>query len=364
MALRFLISRLSSLGDVACTLPVAGTLKGVHPDCEVVWVVDPRFAGVVECCEAVDRVVVAKPGLQPKSWPSIEGEFDAALDMQGLLKSSIPVARAKSKRKLGYHWQREGAWLFSQPVTPDPTSFHIVDQYVDVARAVIVGCEGGRARDGGRTTYKGEVGGKTDDDLPNDERRATSDASEIGVNENLSSSFEPQSRYFALQPKPDDLVSVRAKLDANGVGSRFVAVNAGAGWITKRWPAAHFAAVVDALAKEGIQTVLLGGKAAADREAANAVASAAQEQPIDLLGQTSVRELIALLSLAEAHLGGDTGSTHLMAALGRPAIGLYSITRPQRSCPYGQIDRCHYDPHALADIPPGPVLSSLMEALN
>lgn len=321
MGPQFLISRLSSLGDVACTLPVAGTLKAAFPDAEIVWVADPRFAGVVECCAAVDQVVVAKPGLHPKTWPQIEGEFEAALDMQGLLKSAIPVARAKAKRKLGYHWQREGAWLFSNPVIPDASSFHIVDQYVDVARAAV---------------------------------------SELSA---PSSPLDPASTHFDLRPKDEDLASVRSKLAEAGVSGRFIAMNAGAGWATKRWPATSFAETIDVIAKIGVQTVLLGGKAAADREAADAVVLASKEKPADLLGKTNVRELVALLSLADAHLGGDTGSTHLMAALGRPAVGLYSITRPKRSCPYGQVERCHYDPDSLSNIAPAPVVESLREAL-
>ena len=51
-------------------------------------------------------------------------------------------------------------------------------------------------------------------------------------------------------------------------------------------------------------------------------------------------EVALKLGRAAAHVGGDTGSTHIAAALDKPAVGLYSITRPQRSCPYGQIDRC------------------------
>ncbi len=299
--MRFLISRLSSLGDVVCSLPAAGALKAAFPESEVHWIVDPRFADVVACCRHVDVVhAVASRRL--------EGEFEVALDLQGLLKSAWPLARVRATRKLGYHWQREGAWLFTTPVRPDPTSFHIVDQYVDVARAA-----GGLA------------GGAE----------------------------------FGLEPDANVLEALKAKLPDRP----FVALNAGAGWVTKRWPAPHFAHVAEALSQQGISSVLIGGRATADREAADAVLAAAKATPVDLLGQTNIRELIALLSLAKAHVGGDTGSTHLMAALGRPAIGLYSITRPKRSCPYGQIERCHYDPAGLALISPDAVMLTVQEAL-
>jgi len=302
----FLVSRLSALGDTVCSLPAAVALKRAFPDCRIVWAVDPRFAGIVECCEAVDEVVRVKPSL--KTIPKYTERFDAALDLQGLLKSGLCVMRAKADRKVGYHWQREGAWLFTERILPDPSSFHIVDQYVDVARA---------------------VGGQMD--------RAE----------------------FMLKPKEEDVLSVRRKLKEREVYGRFVVANAGAGWATKRWPPEHFAHVIDALQRDGMRVVLVGGKADADRQAAAEVTQRCEQPPVSLLGETSVRELVALIRLASVHLGGDTGSTHIAAALETPAVGLYSITRPRRSCPYGQIDRCHYDPEGLAKIRPEAVLETI-----
>jgi len=308
---RFLVSRLSSLGDVVCSLPAAVALKRAFPGSHITWVVDPRFAGIVECCQAVDEVVRMKPSL--KQIPRFAEPFSAALDLQGLLKSALGIVGAKAERKVGYHWQREGSWLFSQRVLPDPTSFHIVDQYVDVAR---------------------EVGGQMD--------RAE----------------------FDLKAKEEDVLSVRRKLKERQVSGRFVVLNAGAGWASKRWPPASFARLADALHEDGFPTVLIGGRAEADKQAASEVIAAAKHPPTDLLGETSVRELVALLRLCSAHVGGDTGSTHIAAALDTPAIGLYSITRPQRSCPYGQAHRCHHNPDGLALIPPGAVIETVREAVR
>lgn len=306
---RFLISRLSALGDVVCSLPAAVALKEGHPGCNVTWVVDPRFAGIVECCGAVDEIVLASPKLSPASWLKVKGTFDAALDLQGLFKSGIIVARANAKRKVGYHWQREGSWLFSRAVSPDPSSVHIVDQYVDVAEVV-----------------GGKLGQMT----------------------------------FALTPKSDDVEAMGSLV---GETNRLIIVNPGAGWASKRWPPEHFAALIDNLAKEGTESALIGSKSVEDREIASDVLRACATTPIDLVGKTSVRELVALISLASAHVGGDTGSTHIAAAHGVPAIGLYSITKPERSCPYGQLERCHYDPDSLANIQPSDVAKTVMAAL-
>jgi heptosyltransferase-1 len=297
---RFLVVRLSALGDVVCTLPVAGYLKGAKPDCEIVWQVDKRFAGIVRCCRHVDRVVLRDE--------AAEGSFDVAFDMQGLFKSGWLVRQAKAERKLGYHWQREGSRFFSQAVIPDTSSFHIVDQYVDVARTA---AEGG-----------------------------------------------PDFADFGLAPLPEDVESISKKVSGD-----YVVLNPGAGWITKRWPPTSFARVAEWLHGQGLQAVVIGGKADADHAAYDEVARETSAPILKLTGETSVSELVALLAGAKAHVGGDTGSTHLAAGLNVPAIGLYSITRPRRSCPYGQVENCLYDPAGLDRITPDQAIRQLERVL-
>jgi heptosyltransferase I len=311
--MKILIARLSALGDCVCTLPVAVALKKQFPECSITWVVDPRFAGVIECCSAVDRVVTCKPSFSLESLPRFDESFDLALDMQGLSKSAAIVGRAKATVKLGYHWQREIAPLFSQAVLPDPSSFHVVDQYLDVARAA--GAEASFAE-------------------------------------------------FGLVPNEVDRETVKALLKDSGIDGPFVVMNAGAGWTTKRWNPGHFNVLGEMLAAKGIRSVLIGGKSPADIEAAEQVISSGQVAIVNLLGKTSVRELIALISLSNAHVGGDTGSTHIAAALRVPAVGLYSITKPARSCPYGQIHRCHYSEVGLNEILPGDVFKTCWEAMK
>ena len=94
------------------------------------------------------------------------------------------------------------------------------------------------------------------------------------------------------------------------------------------------------------------------------IGAAVEGDYVDLTGKTTVAELIAVISLAEAHVGGDTGSTHIAAGLAVPAIGLYSATRPERSCPYGQIDRCIFRPEGLDKIEASDVFSLVQEAIG
>lgn len=246
---------------------------------------DRRFRGILDCCNAVDQIVE-----RPKNAWNVRklGQFDYALDMQGLFKSGVLVGLARANNKLGYHWQREGAGLFSRAVIPDPSSIHVVDQYIDVARTLGV--------------------------------------AECGT-------------AFCLAPIAEDVVKVQNILKSKGLLSdRFVLCNAGAGWVTKRWNPNKYSDLTKRLSQVGYQCVFLG--ALSDRVAYDEVMSHGAVDTVNMVGETNVRELVALVSLATLHIAGDTGSTHIAAALGKPAIGIYTQTRLERSCPYGQIADC------------------------
>ncbi len=264
-------------------------MKAGFPDCEVVWLVDRRFAGVVECCRWVDQIVVMEKGLGAiRTQVAGLGTFDVALDLQGLLKSALPVFLASAETKLGYHWQREGSALLVGKVWPDPKSIHVVEQYVDVARAA----GGGDAVD------------------------------------------------FGLAAKSDDVAKIGELLRDSGLsdGQPLVLANAGAGWAAKRWPAENFAALVKSVEAAGGKVGFLGTKA--DEAAFEEVVSAGGGGAMNLLGKTTVRELVALIDQAWVMVAGDTGALHIAAGLGRQCVGIYMQTRPERSCAYGQLENC------------------------
>jgi ADP-heptose:LPS heptosyltransferase len=74
----------------------------------------------------------------------------------------------------------------------------------------------------------------------------------------------------------------------------------------------------------------------ADQKVAAEVQSAARHPFVNLAGQTSLKQLAAVLRRCAVHVCGDTGSGHLAAALGRPVVALIGPTDPDRACPYGQ----------------------------
>jgi ADP-heptose:LPS heptosyltransferase len=101
----------------------------------------------------------------------------------------------------------------------------------------------------------------------------------------------------------------------------------------KRWPAERYGALAALLAARGWLPVILGGPA----EAALA-ATVRQAAPTarDLVGKTSLGELVGLARRAGHAIGNDTGPMHLAAAAGCRATVLFSAASdPALTAPRG-----------------------------
>jgi heptosyltransferase-2 len=125
-------------------------------------------------------------------------------------------------------------------------------------------------------------------------------------------------------------------------GGRLIAVGPAAAYgPAKEWPAERYAAVVDLLAgRHGVDCVLVG--APAERSRCEAVAAASRHGVSVAAGETTVGELIALLALSDGFVGNDSGAMHVAGALGRPTVGIYGSTSPERTGPLGPLTRVLY----------------------
>ncbi|MCA9972779.1 MAG: glycosyltransferase family 9 protein [Anaerolineales bacterium] len=102
----------------------------------------------------------------------------------------------------------------------------------------------------------------------------------------------------------------------------YACIHPGASTPAKRWPAAGFARVADALAAAGLAVVLTGS--AAERPLTTAVAHAMRHPAANLAGHTSLGALAHLLQHARLLVCNDTGVSHLAAALQTPSIVIFT----------------------------------------
>lgn len=128
---------------------------------------------------------------------------------------------------------------------------------------------------------------------------------------------------------------VRDRLHTEGVSltDRLIAINLGTTWRTKRWDVVNFAEVIQQVVRRIPDTKVVLTGASTERELAAALP--ASLPVINLIGETSILQLGALLERCEMCLTCDSGPMHIAAAVGTPTVALFGPTAPIRHKPYG-----------------------------
>ena len=296
-----LLIKMSSLGDILHTLPFAAALRRRFPKARITWLVHPQFAGFVPDAPVIDEVLYFdKVKFNKLGWGDKyryfcqmrsllhSKRFDLVIDMQGLFKSAVLAAISGCSERIGYCELREGSGLVSRAICGAHSREHVIERYLDVAR------------------YLGaQVKSLADVEFPMPDLAAEEQA-------------------------------VREKLRAKGLpqGQRYVVMAPGARWETKCWPVEHYAALASRISGDGDYIVLAGGPDDAAKGAA-IVQAAQTRRVIDMTGQTSLRELAALIKNCFIYISADTGPLHFAAALKKPLIAMYGPTKADRTGPYG-----------------------------
>ena len=139
-------------------------------------------------------------------------------------------------------------------------------------------------------------------------------------------------------PKPavwiTDADTTFAQRRLAGFGAkRWLALGPGANWLGKRWPQAHFAALMSECEDIFDAVLILGG--AADAAVAAYLAAHCRLPVLNSAGDTTLTQTVALLDHATAFVGNDSGLGHLAAARGIPSLTLFGPGRPERYRPWG-----------------------------
>jgi heptosyltransferase-1 len=298
---RVLVVRLGALGDVVNALVFAAALREAAPSMQLGWVVHPLAAPLVEGHPHVSRVHVWRRGGGPGEFLRLVRElrrerYELAVDLQRIQKSALLARLSGAPRVLGFDRARtkEMSWIWT---TERPAGAvgeaHRVEQYLELARHL--GCA---ARAAERV-------------LPRD---------------------SGAERWAA------DLLAE--------LGGAPVLVNLGASKPANRWPSERFGELARALQQElAVPVCFTGGPS----DIATSRALSANAGGIrDLVGKTTLPELVALARRARLFIGCDTGPMHIAAAVGTPVVALFGPADPARTGPYGAQHRVVRVPPACA----------------
>lgn len=111
-----------------------------------------------------------------------------------------------------------------------------------------------------------------------------------------------------------------------------VAIHPGGGWAMKRWPPDRFARLADWLGESyGARIFFIGGKEEAPL--VEKVILQLHHPAVNLAGKTTLPQIAGVLAACNLLIGNDTGSVHIAAALGVPAIALFGPTDAQKVRP-------------------------------
>jgi len=136
-----------------------------------------------------------------------------------------------------------------------------------------------------------------------------------------------------------------------GEGDGWIGLNPGAYYgAAKRWIPERYAAVGDRLGRAtGARIAVVGG--AVERPLGEAIAAAMERPPRVLCGETTVGELVGVLSRLRLLVSNDSGPMHVAAALGVPVVAIFGPTDWRETAPRGEHHRL-----VREDVPCAPCL--------
>ncbi len=287
---RFLITRLSAIGDCILTLPLVCALRRAFPGATIDWAVEKSSASLLEGHDAIDRLHVL-----PKGWLKSYGEvrtirrtlrkrrYDCVLDPQGLSRSAILglLSGAKTRICLKRPAGREIAPLLATR-TAHPDSPHVAERQLALLKP-------------------------------------------LGV--------QATQVEFRLPRFPDAASTVEQWLAHHSL-PRFALINPGAQWPTKLWLPERFAQLARELRHQSGLPSLVAWAPGPERRIAESIVEASAGCA-RLAPPTSLTELAEMIRRATLFVSSDTGPLHLAVAAGTPSVGLYGPTRPEVCGPYG-----------------------------
>lgn len=289
---------MGSIGDLVRGMSLVSHIKTYLPQSIITWLAEPVCAQLVQFHPLIDKVIIFN---RPKNILGLlslyrelsAGDFDISLDLQRHFKSGFFSFLSRAERRIGVHRQnaKEFNWIFNtEHIGYFNNEIPKINHYFEF------------------TKYLG---------FPDP----------VGLDFGFS-----RLDLKILSPKLHDTIR-----------KPIVGVVMGSSWESKDWFfEGYYRLVKDILTGRKMNVVLLGdssksamAKALCEKIRLFEPAFGLKAGLTNLVGKTSLIELIAILKEASAGVGPDSGPGHLAAAVGTPFVSLFGPTSPKRVAPYG-----------------------------
>ena len=287
MTTEILIVLTGSLGDVARALCLPAHLKKHLPNSRISWLVEEKWRDLISEHPHVDRTIIFRRVWRVGTATDLVSQlrkqaYDISLDLQRIFKSGLMSLASGAKRRIGFHRRntKEMNWIFSnEQISYQNENLSKLKHYLEFCKHL---------------------------GLP-----------------------DPESLDFGLR-SPQTFSSPMASLQ-----EPYIAIVVGSSWPTKDWHLQGYHELIEKiLTIQRYQVVLLGDQTQI-KAAGQLQDLCRSELVINLVGRTSLGNLVSILGKADVVIGPDTGSGHLAAAVGTPYVTLIGPTDADRVAPYG-----------------------------
>ena len=278
--------RLSAIGDVCHAVAMVQAIQRQYPQLKITWVIGKLEYQLLKHLPGIEFVIFDKS----QGWRSylnlhkaLKGRrFDVLLHMQVALRATLASLAISAKIRVGFDRARakEGQWLVTNHRVEPLAEPHVLDGFMGFAKA-------------------------------------------IGVSDITPSWNIPV-------PQADTEFAQRQIAD----GEKVLVICAAASKAERNWLPERYAAVAQHAVNKGYRVILCGGPTALEKTLADDIANACSAKLDNLVGKTSLTQLLALLKRASLVLAPDTGPAHMAVTQGTPVIGLYAHSNPGRTGPY------------------------------
>jgi len=285
------ILRLSAIGDTCHTVPVVRAIQDAWPSTKLTWIVGKTEHSLLSGLEGIEFVVLDKAqgfgGYRAVHRALAGRKFDALLHMHASTRANIVSALVRAPLKVGFDRARarDQQWLFTNRKLAARPQRHVMDGLFEFAELIGV-------------------------------QRPASPRWDIPVGAAdlaaIAPLFKKGSRTLVISPC---------------TGQRFRNY--------RNWRADWYAQVADYAAQRyGAYVLVTGGNTEIEQTYGREIAATARFQVQNLIGKTSLKQLLAILTRASVVLCPDSGPAHMATAVGTPVVGLYATSNRHRTGPY------------------------------
>jgi heptosyltransferase I len=284
------IIRLSAIGDTCHTVPVVRAIQAAWPDTRITWIIGRVEHGLMQGLERVEFAVLDK-ALGLKGYRRLRDQlalrrFPLLLHMHGSARANLASLLVSAPIRLGFDRARAKDFQYyfcNRHLPPNPEG-HVMDTLLEFVTEL------GIRRQAPRW------------DIP----------------------IDAGDRAFAKRLLPDAGPTL---IVSPCSGQRFRNF--------RNWRVERYAEVVDfAYTRYGARVLLTGGTTAVEKTYGEAIMTLSRHKPENLIGKTTLKQLLALLQRASVVLCPDSGPAHMATAVRTPVVGLYATTNPARARPY------------------------------